>query len=398
MRDNRRLTTIAAAAAAACTLVILFTGTPGMAKPAAETSETVAATETPSAVATTDTSPVVAAEQTSLPVLAQEASAAVPLAKPPTLTVNAVGDMCFASAPGRLIARKGGKAPLAPMASFLARADLTLGNLECALSRRGSPVLGKAFTFRGSPKAIQGLRAAGFDAVGLGNNHARDYGRNALLDTVSYLNKGHIAHAGAGANRKAAFAPAIFRSKEATIAFLSFCQIGPENFVAGRKRAGTAYTLNLKTVRNAVKAAKRKADYVIVSFHWGLEGHYTPTSRQIAFGHGAITAGADLVLSEHPHVLQGVEFYRHKLIASSLGNFVFSPGSTRGHDSMTLRVKIGPHGIASVVARPVHITSSGAPVLAKGSTAKRILRVIAKTSRGRGSHVKVGKTSATIRP
>lgn len=317
---------------------------------------------------------------------------------PATITINAVGDMCFASAPGRLIARKGGKAPLASMASLLKSADLTLGNLECALSRRGSAVPGKAFTFRGDPKAVQGLTAAGFDVVSLGNNHARDFGSVALQDTVSNLNKAHIAHAGAGANKAKAFAPAMFRSNDTTIAFLSFCQIGPADFVAGPSKAGTAYTLSLKTVQSAVKAARSKADYVIVSFHWGIEGQYSPTSRQIEFGRASIRSGADLVLSEHPHVLQGIEFYRHKLIAYSLGNFVFSPGSTAGHDSMVLRITIGPHGISSVVARPAFIGSSGAPALAKGKNAKRILGIIAKTSQARGTHVKLSSTSATLKP
>lgn len=316
----------------------------------------------------------------------------------PTITINAVGDMCFASAPGRLIARKGGKAPFASVSPMLKSADLTLGNLECALSRRGSPVAHKAFTFRGSPKAIQGLNAAGFDVVSLANNHARDYGSAALADTIHNLNTGHIAHAGAGANSASAYAPAILHSHDATIAFLSFCQIGPSNFAAGRKKSGTAYTLDLKKVQAAVKAARRKADYVIVSFHWGIETHSTPTSRQIKFGHESIKAGADLVLSEHPHVIQGVEFYHHKLIAYSLGNFVFSPGSAAGHDSMVLRISIGPHGISQVVARPVYIGSNGAPTLAKGKTAKRILGIIAKTSRGRKTRVSVSPTSATLRP
>jgi poly-gamma-glutamate capsule biosynthesis protein CapA/YwtB (metallophosphatase superfamily) len=317
---------------------------------------------------------------------------------PATLTITAVGDICFASAPGRLIASKGPKAPFAYVASTLRDADLTLGNLECALSKRGSAVAGKAFTFRGNPRAVQGLQYAGFDMVSLGNNHARDYGSAALMDTVSTLDKARIKHAGAGRNASAAFAPVYVRSQETTVAFLSYCQIGPANFAAGKHRAGTAYTLSLSKVKAAVRAAKKKASLVVVSFHWGVERQYTPTSRQIAFGHGAIQAGADLVLSEHPHVIQGVEFYHRKLIAYSLGNFVFSPGSASGHDSMILRIRIGPHGIASVTARPATIGSGGAPRLAAGATARRIIGIIRRTSRQRGSHVKVSGTTVTITP
>ena len=341
-------------------------------------------------------SPVRAAQPTAQPTLV---SAAATKTVPATLTITAVGDLCFASAPGQLIASKGGKAPFAAVASTLKRADVTLGNLECALSHRGSPVPGKTFTFRADPKAIEGLQAAGFDAVSLANNHARDYGSSALLDTVRYLNAGKIAHAGAGKNYSAAFAPALFRSKDTTVALLSFCQIGPANFAAGKNRAGTAYTLRLKTVTDAVKAARRKAGYVIVSFHWGTEYRYSPpTSRQIEFGRASIRAGADLVLSEHPHVIEGVEFYRKKLIAYSLGNFVFSQGHAPGHDSMMLTIQIGPHGIASVKARPTFIGNSGAPKFATGSNARRILGIIARTSKARGSHVRISGTTAILTP
>jgi poly-gamma-glutamate capsule biosynthesis protein CapA/YwtB (metallophosphatase superfamily) len=316
---------------------------------------------------------------------------------PGTITITAVGDMCFASAPGRLMAAHGAAAPLAHVAKLLGGADLTLGNLECALSWRGSPVPGKAFTFRGSPAAVQSLRSAGVDLVGLANNHARDYGPAALRDTVRYLDRGRIAHSGAGADAAKAWAPAFVRSKDATVSFLSFCQIGPADFAAGRTSAGTAYTLSLPKVRAAVRAAKRKSRYVVVSFHWGIEREYKPTARQIAFGHAAVDAGADLVLSQHPHVIQGVEFYRRGLIAYSLGNFVFSPGSTAGHDSVILTIKLGPHGIGAVTARPAHIGDDGAPRIASGSDRKRILRLIGSTSRGRGTRVTFNRDVAKLR-
>jgi poly-gamma-glutamate synthesis protein (capsule biosynthesis protein) len=310
----------------------------------------------------------------------------------------AVGDMCFASAPGRLVSSRGPKAPFKFTASYLRNADLTLGNLECPLSKRGSRVRGKKFTFRGSPKVVEGLQSAGLDMVALGNNHARDYGSKALVDTLSYLDKGGIKHAGAGKNRSAAFSATYVRSQDTTVAFLSFSLIGPSDFAAGKKRPGTAYASSRKTVTRAIKAAKRRARYVIVSYHWGTEYSNTANSSQVSLAHASVRAGADLVLSHHPHVIQGVEFYRKKLIAYSLGNFVFSPGHEAGHDSMILRLTIGPHGILGVTARPIRIDSNGAPRFATGRTGKRILGIIRKTSRGRGSHVKVSSGVATLKP
>lgn len=317
---------------------------------------------------------------------------------PASITVAAVGDMCFASSPGRLIASSGPRAPFGYVATKLRDTDVTVGNLECALSRRGTPVPGKTYTFRGSPRAVEGMKWAGFDFLALGNNHARDYGATALMDTIANLKGAKLAYAGAGANRTAAWKPAIITRDGAKIAFLSFSQIGPSNFAAGSSRPGTAYTMNLAQVRQAISAAHGQADYVIVSFHWGIERQYTPTSTQVQFGRSAVNAGADLVLSHHPHVIEGVEYYKGKLIAYSLGNFVFSPGSTIGHDTMILRVRIGPKGVLSANATPYMIDDAGRPRPVTGANRRRILGIIGRTSRGRGTGVWTENGVAYFKP
>lgn len=317
---------------------------------------------------------------------------------PAPVTVTAVGDMSFDSSVGSLVSRRGPNAPFAAVRGALTGADVTVGNLECALSRRGSPVPGKAFTFRGSPVAARGLSWAGFDFIAQGNNHARDWGSTALKDTFRNLDTAGIAHAGAGVNRAAAFKPAIIERNGATIAYLSFSQIGPSNFAATGSNPGTAYTMNLGQVKSAVASAHKQADYVIVSFHWGVEKSTKPNSTQVRFGRGAIDSGADLVLSHHPHVIQGVEYYKGKLIAYSLGNFVFSPGSPQGHDTMILSMTMSPTGVSSVSARPAFIDGNGRPTLASGSNAKRILRAIQTTSRGRGTKTSVVGSSVIMKP
>jgi poly-gamma-glutamate synthesis protein (capsule biosynthesis protein) len=319
------------------------------------------------------------------PSLVATAATATTTTLVPTITVAAVGDMCFASAPGRLVRAKGPEAPFARAAGILSSATVAVGNLECALSKRGSPMAGKQYTFEGSPSVVKGLNYAGFDLIGLANNHSGDYGRTALLDTISNLDKALLAHAGSGANRAAAFKPAIVVRDGARIAFLAFSQIGPSSFAAGMHRPGTAYTLKLSTVTSAIKSARRQADYVIVMFHWGVERQTTPTSKQVTFGHAAIKAGADLVLSAHPHVIEGVEFYKGGVIAYSLGNFIFSPGNAAGHDTMILSIQLTQRRILKVTARPFLIDSKGRPAPAKGKDAKRIMKKIISTSRGRGT-------------
>ncbi len=324
------------------------------------------------------------------------ATASASSSAPPTITVTAVGDLLFDSGPRRLIRAKGGKAPFASVASRLKAADVTVGNLECPLSSRGAPVGGKTFTFQGDPRAVEGLQWAGFDLLAMGNNHARDYGDVALRDTFAALGRARIAYAGAGVDRAAAWRPAIIRRRGARIAFLSFSQIGPSSFAASSSRSGTAYTMDTVAVKSAIRAAARKADYVIVSFHWGVEKSYYPTDRQVRDGRAAVDAGADLVLSHHPHRIQGVEYYRNGLIAYSLGNFVFSPGSEGGRDTMVLDVTVGPKGVVRAKASPVHIGDYGKPSLATGANASRIAGIIRRTSQARGTRVTVSGGSVTL--
>ena len=350
-----------------------------------------------SAGASTPTTRPPAEKSVSAGMAAPLAATVTPRGVVPTITVTAVGDMCFDSSVRRLVASKGARAPFTSVRSVLSRADVTVGNLECALSKRGRAVPGKTFTFQGPPSATNGLTWAGFDLLALGNNHARDYGSVALQDTVKNLDKAKIGHAGAGAGSKSAFRAAYITRNGARIAFLSYSQIGPSSFKAGTHRAGTAYTQRFATVQKAIKAAHKKADYVIVSFHWGIEKRTSPTAQQVRFGRAAVQAGADLVLSHHPHVIEGVEFYKNGLIAYSLGNFVFSPGSSVGHDTMILSLTLGRKGIRNVVARPAHIDPYGRPVLAKGATRSRILGIIKKTSRGRDTHVTVSDGVARLR-
>lgn len=349
---------------------------PSQAVPASDTSSTPDTTPTPDATTTPPATPTVV----------------------PTISVAAVGDLLFDSAPKRLIQSSGGKAPFTGVASRLRSADVTVGNLECPLSKRGHAVGGKAFTFQGDPRAVQGLTWAGFDFLSLANNHARDYGTTALKDTFANLKKAKLAWAGAGVNRAAAWKPAIIVRNGARIAFLAFSEIGPGSFAAGSATAGTAYTMSQSSVVKAIKAAHKNADYVIVSFHWGVEKSYSPTSRQVSDGRAAVRAGADMVLSHHPHVLQGVEFYRGRLIAYSLGNFVFSPGSTAARDTMILHATMTPKGVTGVSVEPVWIGYNGRPTVQRGSIAKRILGVVKRTCAGRGTHTRISGSVARLTP
>lgn len=320
--------------------------------------------------------------------------------QPPNVTVAAVGDLLFDLAPRRLIAAKGGKAPLAYVAKSLRVAELTIGNLENPLSNRGASVGGKPsnLIFEGDPRAVKGLVASGFDLVALANNHMMDHRKVALADTLKTLNKAGIDHAGAGMNTKAAWAPAILERDGARIAFLSFTDNVPDGFTPSKSRPGVAIGRNRNKVKAAIKSAKKKADYVIVSFHWGVEQSYTANSQQIRDAHAAVRAGADMVLSHHPHVVQGFEFYHHKLIAYSLGNFIFPYKTTEGRKSVILHATLTPKGTIDASVTPVYLGDYGRPKPVRGSLARSILKRVKSTSGKRGTKVVISGTMARLMP
>lgn len=289
-----------------------------------------------------------------------------------------------------LIAAQGGSAPLARVASLLKSADVTVGNLESPLSVRGVRDAGKDVTFRGDPRGIEGLVLAGFDFVSLANNHVLDYGPDALADTISLLDARSIGHAGAGMDRAAAWRPATLERNGARVAFLSFSHILPPGFIATDSKAGLARGRgNMDAVCDAIRAAKRDADYVIVSFHWGVEYQDDCNAEQVRDAHAAIDAGADMVLSHHPHVIQAVERYKGRLIAYSLGDFVFDHYSRKTGEAFVLQAELGPDGVGAVRIVPVYLDTYGRPEVVQGEAARVILERLRTISAKRGTTVTV---------
>ena len=317
-------------------------------------------------------------------------------AAPPTITVDAVGDMEFDRGVASLIARDGGAAPLSKVARLLSAADVTVGNLESCLSDKGGRVV-KDVTFRGDPRAIAGLTAAGFDLVSLANNHVLDLGPVALADEIARLDRAHIAHAGAGPSSAAAWSPAVVGRHGAKVALLSFSWVVPPGFLAGAHKSGFASgRYDSAAVRRAIRAAKAKSDYVLVSFHWGKEYSDQANSEQIAAAHSAIDAGADMVVSEHPHVIQAVERYRKGIIAYSLGDFVFDHYSRVTGESFILKAELGPSGVGVARILPVYLAGSGRPSVVTGSEASSILARLRSISAERGTRIDVKGSEATV--
>jgi poly-gamma-glutamate synthesis protein (capsule biosynthesis protein) len=271
------------------------------------------------------------------------------------LTLAAVGDVTFGNGVAAAIARHGPRWPWRSVAPALRAADLALANLEGAVSTRGAPVPGKLYTFRGPPSALRAAASfAGLDVVSLANNHSLDYRRTAFLDTIANARRFGLRTVGGGSSLVAARRPAVVKRGGLRVAFLGFSDVRPLGFDAGAGRPGTVPAFP-EIVRADVRAARRRSDVVVAYFHWGIERTTVPTWRQRDLAETALAAGATVVLGAHPHVLQPVERRGRRLVAWSLGNFIFaahSPATTR---TGILRIRLGARGVVGTSFRRARI-------------------------------------------
>lgn len=277
-----------------------------------------------------------------------------PMASKPSeqsISITAVGDIMMGSTypePGSLPPEDGARL-LAEVTPILSATDIAFGNLEGPMLEGGttskcSPTSTRCYAFRVPTRYGKHLKDAGFDIISLANNHASDFGAGGRESSKRVLQSLGIAHAGAD-TRDTAF----LNVKGKRIAVVAFAT------------NNVSYNLNdVETARRAVLDAAAKSDLVIVSFHGGAEGpanQHVPRGPEVFLGeargdlrkftHAVVDAGADLVIGHGPHVVRGMEVYRNRLIAYSLGNFAtYGKFQLVGATSLSLilEAEIAPDG------------------------------------------------------
>jgi poly-gamma-glutamate capsule biosynthesis protein CapA/YwtB (metallophosphatase superfamily) len=285
---------------------------------------------------------------------------------PVTVTVRplrlaSVGDINLGDAPGEAIAANGPRFPWTSVGKTLRGADIAFGNLECAVSERGEP-FPKQFNFRGRPAALKGLRrSSGIDVLNLANNHVGDFGREATVDTVRAVERLGMRAVGAGPDLRRALAPQVVERLGLRVAFVGFSSIAPLEFAAGDDSPGTAWA-SPESVAAAVRAARRRADVVVATFHWGIEKSTLESAEQRLLAQTAAAAGAQLVIGAHPHVLQPLRREGAALVAYSLGNFVFGAASSDTTSTGILVADLTAEGVGAARWRAGRIVSAR-PVL-----------------------------------
>lgn len=267
--------------------------------------------------------------------------------------IIAAGDVMLDSWIEELVRTQGWHYPFVHLDSILSDSDLVFANLEAPFGKQDS-AYPKTYTFQVSPDLVQVLQAGKINMVSLANNHILDFGTEALKETMQLLDQHQIKYSGAGMNLSEARQPAVFETKGNNIAVACYSLTFPEEFWATDSSGGTCFPSHTFLYED-IRRFKEQNDLLIISFHWGGELLTAPKEYQLDLAHKVIDAGADVILGHHPHVIQGLEIYKGKLIAYSLGNYVFSSYSDKATQSMLLKFSYNGDAIEKFTIYPINV-------------------------------------------
>jgi poly-gamma-glutamate synthesis protein (capsule biosynthesis protein) len=297
-------------------------------------------------------------------------------------SLTVVGDIMLGRGVGERAAAEGDPSyPLRPMQRRLRSADITVGNLEGTLSDDGAPTQGTD-SFHADPRVRAGLRAAGFDALSVANNHAGDYGDRALVQTIDLLRAARLRPFGAGSDLGDARRPAVVERHGTSFGFIAFNAIGetPEagpgrpgaSSISMPPRTGPLDRGELGRVLDDVRALAGRVDVVVVMPHWGTQYTERPEPVQTYVARQLVRAGADLVVGGHPHWVQGASMIGDSLLVSSLGNFTFDMTTPQTNEGLVLEATYWGDELKGVTFVPYRIGPDHAPRVVPYAAAERM--------------------------
>ncbi|MFI7419249.1 CapA family protein [Nonomuraea sp. NPDC049684] len=277
----------------------------------------------------------------------EQQAAGSPSSKPkPTrrpFTISFGGDVHFEGVLRGRLANPG--TALGPIANVLRKADLTMVNLETAITTAGTPAPGKQFTFRAPATAFNALKAAGVDVASMANNHGMDYMESGLADSLAAIKRSKFPIVGIGANAAQAYKPFRRTVNGNRVSIIGATQVLDAEFIqswtATADKGGLASAKDEASLLRAVRQARKNSDTVIVHLHWGTEMQKCPNEAQRSLAPKLVAAGADVVVGGHAHILLGAGYLDNAYVSYGMGNFVFynsTPGTTGRTGVLTLTI------------------------------------------------------------
>lgn len=278
-----------------------------------------------------------------------------------------VGDIMLGRSLAQRIADGKGDAIFDSVGTVLQSADIAVGNLECAIGEGGTKAK-KGYAFLAPPLSASILGHAGFDLLSLANNHSFDYGPDVFRQTQQLLADNGMKIVGAGVDESQAYSAIEYEIHGTRLAFLSYADVPVErggfdtkSWTAGESTPGIAWADDERIISD-LQVWRARADFLVVLFHYGIEGSVTPDNRQVELAHLAVENGADLVVGSHPHLMQKEETYKGRLIFYSMGDFVFDDFLGAYNHSAILQVTVSRKNPVKYLLIPV-ILVDGIPLL-----------------------------------
>lgn len=245
--------------------------------------------------------------------------------------------------------------PFEDMRQIFESKDVLFGNLETVLTREGQRAE-KAILLHSLPEKVSYLKDAGFDILNIANNHIMDLGMEGFHNTLKALRNEELNFIGVNDSPERNYA--ISEEQGIRLGFLGYTEGGfnlPEKGVWINK-------IELMDIVRDIDSIKGQCDVIIVSLHWGTENVFYPSPKQIELAHELIDAGTTVILGHHPHVIQGIERYKHGLIAYSLGNFQFK--SAKINNSILLCLEFSNKGLEDYHIIPIAMNQNFTPAVA----------------------------------
>ena len=280
------------------------------------------------------------------------------------------------------------KAIVAHVKPYLSIADIAAVNLETQLAAQEPPTPAKkSVTFYSRPETVAALQWAGVDYVSLGNNHTYDYLDHGLRTTLDALDSAQMPYSGAGFNEHEALKPYVMETNEHRLALLGYNGWHGRSVkqTADETQGGAAFG-GLNNIHQSVGKAVQQGLLPIVQYHGGLEYVKEPTGVTEQRLKAALDNGAALAVGHHPHVTQGLELYQNKLIAYSLGNFIFDQNFSATQHSFILYVWLDDGQFTQAEMVPIYIKGYK-PTPAMDSERHKVLKRLASLSAKRNTQV-----------
>jgi poly-gamma-glutamate synthesis protein (capsule biosynthesis protein) len=229
---------------------------------------------------------------------------------------------------------------LPTLKKYFRSGDLNIFNLETAVTDADVKEE-KEYNFKTDLAFLKALKEIGFNVATVANNHSYDYGLPGFMDTLQNLKAAGISYVGGGKNSESAYHGRVYKVRGMRIGVLGFAKVngGPDS-IAKKDKPGITDGYDARSTESAITHLRELSDVLIILSHWGEEGSFCTRDWEIASAKKWLSLGADIIVGSHTHTVQPIALEKNKLVAYSLGNFIFYSSKIENRTTGILKIRI----------------------------------------------------------